>query len=215
MSELYEQDRVQRLSRIQRSFSSAVRTGDQIEFGLRGDPLFPPDYKSSRPQGRVMRVKGVGTDGASIRVRLTNGSVVDVMPYTLDPRRVWEFTDDHFQKVVERNNVASLGTEREDPSYGNAKTVPKSEYDALLQKVELLSTRLDKEVRETKNFNGALVASFSEMADEVRKVSKEDTPFCNKFSTEYRSMVEAGDIKDVKSPFDSDFGSSSDEDNNY
>ena len=218
MSELYNEDRVRRLARIQRSFSSCVRVGDQIEFGLAGDPLFPQEYRGNRPKGRVIRVKGVGTDGASIRVKLTSGSVVDVMPYSLDPRRVWEFTDEFFPQVVKRNqtNVESTTESSKNeplpsPTYGSM--VPKSDYEALLKKVDILSSRLEKEVEESKNFNGAIVASFSEMANEVRKVSKEDTPFCNTFSDQYRSMVESGGVqKSMSSPFDSDF---SDSDENY
>lgn len=220
MADLYEEDRVRRLARIQRSFSSCVRVGDEVEFGLAGDPLFPEEYRSSRPQGKVIRVKGVGTDGASIRVKLASGSVVDVMPYSLDPRRVWEFTDEFFPRVVKRNQSspeATTTTSLKDApavpesSYGNM--VPKSDYEALLQKVDMLSSRLDKEVAESKNFNGAIVASFSEMANEVRKVSTDDTPFCNTFSKEYRSMVESGGgPKATNSPFDSDF---SDSDDNY
>ena len=219
MSELYKEDRVRRLARIQRSFSSCVRVGDEVEFGLAGDPLFPQEYRNSRPKGKVIRVKGVGTDGASIRVKLTSGSVVDVMPYSLDPRRVWEFSDEFFPEVVKRNQKAPE-TMSEIPSgppvaetgYGNM--VPKSEYESLLQKVNMLSTRLEKEVQENKNFNGAIVASFSEMANEVRKVAKDDTtPFCDTFSKEYRTMVESGGAPEAKnSPFDSDF---SDSDDNY
>lgn len=220
MSELYSEDRVRRLARIQRSFSSCVRVGDEVEFGLAGDPLFPQEYRSNRPKGKVIRVKGVGTDGASIRVKLTSGSVVDVMPYSLDPRRVWEFTDEFFPEVVKRNHKAPETTSETpggppavlEKDYGNM--VPKSEYEALLQKVDMLSSRLDKEVQENKNFNGAIVASFSEMANEVRKVSKDDTtPFCDTFSKEYRTMVESGGApKATNSPFDSDF---SDSDDNY
>ena len=219
MSDLYEEDRVRRLARIQRSFCSCVRVGDEVEFGLAGDPLFPQEYRNSRPKGKVIRVKGVGTDGASIRVKLTSGSVVDVMPYSLDPRRVWEFTDEFFPEVVKRNQKASKTTSETpngrppavEEAYGNM--VPKSEYEALLRKVDMLSSRLDKEVRESKNFNGAMVASFSEMANEVRKVAKEDvTPFCDTFSKEYRTMIESGGGRTTNSPFDSDF---SDSDDNY
>ena len=214
MSQIYDEDRVRRLSKIQRSFCSAVRVGDVVEFGLQGDPQFPEEYRSNRPAGKVIRVKGVGTDGASIRVKLNTGSVVDVMPYSLDPRRVWEFSDEHFPNVVKRNKPEGSTdvspVPNFDANYGNM--VPKSEYEALLSKVEMLSNRLDKEVADNKNFNGAIVASFSEMANEVRKVSKEDTPFCNTFTTEYRQMVNSGAPPKQASPFDSDF---SDSDDNY
>jgi hypothetical protein len=220
MSELYNEDRVRRLARIQRSFSSCVRVGDEVEFGLAGDPLFPQEYRNSRPKGKVIRVKGVGTDGASIRVKLVSGSVVDVMPYSLDPRRVWEFSDEFFPQVLKRNTKSPETTtsrsqndarQAHEMDYGSM--VPKSDYDALLKKVDMLSSRLDKEMTENKNFNGAIVASFSEMAKEVRKVAKDDeTPFCDTFTNEYRTMIESGSIPKKNSPFDSDF---SDSDDNY
>ena len=215
MAQIYDEDRVKRLSKIQRSFCSAVRVGDIVEFGLQGDPQFPEEYRGSRPKGKVIRVKGVGTDGASIRVKLNTGSVVDVMPYSLDPRRVWEFSDEHFPSVVKRNQPAISTSDVAPPPSSEEKygsMVPKSEYEALLSKVDMLSSRLDKEVADNKNFNGAIVASFSEMANEVRKVSKEDTPFCNTFTTEYRQMVNNGAPPKQASPFDSDF---SDSDDNY
>lgn len=213
MAQLYESDRVDRLARIQRSFSSAVRVGDHVVFGLKGDPAFPPEYRSNRPKGKVVRVKGVGTDGASLRVRLDSGSLVDVMPYSLDPRRVWEFSDESFEKVVQRNQPQQESVpvqSHQYPDYGGM--VPKSEYDKLLAKVDIISSRLEKEVANNKDFNGAIVASFSEMADEVRRVSTKSTPFCDTFSTEYRNMVDSrGTAKHTRSPFDSDFNSDSDD----
>ena len=214
MSELYDEDRVRRLARIQRSFSSCVRVGDEIAFGLVGDPLFPKEYRSNRPKGKVIRVKSVGTDGASIRVKLSSGSVVDVMPYNLDPRRLWEFTDDFFPAVVKRNQksidvTSKMPNNAAELAYGSM--VPKSDYDALLQKVNMLSCRLDKELQESKDFNGAIVASFSEMANEVRKVSNDEASFCNTFSKEYNNMIASGGgPKQAPSPFDSDFSDSDD-----
>lgn len=204
MSSLYDAERVKRLARIQRSFSSAVRVGDEVAFGLKGDPEFPPEYRSNRPIGKVVRVKGVGTDAAAIRVKLNSGSTVNVMPYSLDPRNVWEFTDEHWPKVKRRFEPDEPETSAvtQSPSYGNS-TVPKSEYDALLAKVEMLSSRFDREMAEAKDFNGALVASFSEMADEVRKVSNDDASFCRTFAREYKTMVNQQSPAQP-SPYDSD-----------
>ena len=207
MSELYSQDRVKRLSCIQRSFCTAVRVGDLVEFGLKGDPHFPDEYLVNRPTGKVIRVKRVGTDGASIRVKLTTGSVVDVMPYSLDPRRVWEFTDVHFPEVVKRTQPAeddSSDAPRVNDDHIPADMVRRSDYDNLLAKVDAISSRLEKESIENRNFNGAMVASFAEIAN------GSNTPFCKSFTEEYKTMIEEGPLHKTASPFDSDFSDSDD-----
>ena len=212
MAELYEASRVEKIGRIARRFSTAVRVGDEVEFGLMGDPEFPADYRSNRPGGKVIKVKNAGTDSASIRVRLTTGKSVDVMPHTVDPRRCWEFTDEHFPKVLARTQANSSGGSSAAPKYGRGATVPRDSYEALLAKVDALSSRLDEEMRESRNFNGAMVASFNEMAGEVSKVNPE-APFCKTFNSEYRGMMDKKPkAQHMASPFDSDFESDSDAD---
>lgn len=205
MTELYDSDRVSRIGNIARRFSTAVRVGDEVAFGLVGDPSFPEDFKASRPMGRVTRVKGVGTDSASIRVRLKTGSVVDIMPHTIDPRRVWEFTDEHFPKVLARTRGGGAPAASTGKEYRNS--APAGSYEALVAKVDALTVRLDEEIRENRNFSGALVASFNEMAGEVSKVSP-DSPFCKTFTNEYKGMMRASTEPKTSSPFESDFSDS-------
>lgn len=198
MSEVFDTDRVSRIGKIARRFATACRVGDEIEFGLKGDPLFPPEYASSRPTGKIIKVKNEGTDSASLRVRLTTGRIVDVMPNTVDPKRVWEFTDDAFAKVLARNRSA----EQPPTEYRNSAAT--GSYEALLQKVEALQVRLDDEIRENRSFNGALVSSLNEMAGEVSKVNPNST-FCKTFTSEYSGMMRGRDAPATSSPFDSDF----------
>lgn len=201
MAELYDTDRVTRIGKIARRFATACRVGDEIEFGLKGDPAFPPEYESSRPTGKIIRVKNEGTDNASIRVRLTSGKVVDVMPHTVDPKRVWEFTDDTFPKVLARHTRAPASEPA--PAYRNS--AEPGSYEALLQKVEALQARLDDEIRENRSFNGALVSSLNEMAGEVSKVNP-NSAFCQTFTSEYSDMMRGRALPPPEaSPFDSDF----------
>jgi hypothetical protein len=205
MADIYESDRVGRIGRIQRAFNTAVRVGDVVEFGINGDPQYPPTYRNARPTGKVIKVKGVNTDGATIRVKLDTGGTTEVHPYSLDPRKCWEFKN--FDQVLQRTRAANGITDA--PEYGRASsdTVPRSEYDKLVQRVELLSQKLDTEAAATRDFSGAMVASFSEMANEVQnnfRSNSKETPFCDTFTKEYRSMVKTGKAPQT-SAFDSDF----------
>lgn len=214
MSDLYSADRVAKISHICRKFATAVRVGDEIELGLLGDPEYPELYKKNRPKGIVTKVKGVGTDAASIRVRLTTGKLVDIMPHTLDPRRVWEFSDEHFSKVVARTRGENPNANDKPVDYGRvAKPAPvkdavdKGTYSALVSKVDQLAARLSEEITESRSFNGALVATFNEMSKEIAKVSP-DSQFCRTFASEYESMAEKASVPKQSSPFDSDFSDS-------
>lgn len=203
----YHADRVQKLAHIQRTFSCVVRVGDVIEFGMRGDPLFPAEYHEKRPTGKVLRVKGVGTDGASIRVKLLNGVLVDVMPYNLDPRRVWEFTDEHYPTVLRRNQALRTDVAAEAVNSSAKNVVDRSEYETLVAKVAELATMLDHERDRTQSCTTAMLHTISNVAGEVSKQSGTQAPFCDEVSRAYQQKT-ANLAPGMPSPFDSDFSDS-------
>ena len=215
MATLYDSDRVRRLANVQRTFTTAVRVGDSLAFGIRGDPSFPPEYMEDRPTGVVKRVKNVGTCGASIRVKLDkSGKSIDVLPYQLDPRRIWEFTEECFPNVVKRSQPDAYDSSEpvDSHTYGRqSSNVPYSEYQALLQKVEILQSRLEKSEEDNASFNGAMVASITEMADEVRNGrDPKSAPFCHKFTETYKSYLHSEPSGPREAVFASDFDSASD-----
>ena len=53
MTDLYEADRVSRIGAIAGRFATACRVGDEIAFGLKGDPSYPDDFHTSRPTGHL------------------------------------------------------------------------------------------------------------------------------------------------------------------
>tara|TARA_B100000683_G_scaffold277662_1_gene337782 strand:+ start:2292 stop:2933 length:642 start_codon:yes stop_codon:yes gene_type:complete len=203
----YDSDRVQRIGKIATKFASAVQVGDRIEFGMVGDPQYPAEYRSNRPCGVVTRVKNAGTDGASIRVRLDSGRIADIMPHTIDPRRVWEFSEEDFPKVRARER-AKAGLDDTPPPTFRAQRVEPGSYEALLAKVDALATKLDEEIRDNRQFSGALVASLNEISGEVYR-SNPDSQFCKNFNDSYQTNIhDRPPSKAAPSPFDSDFDDS-------
>lgn len=206
MEDYYNSDRVSKIKEILPRFTKHCRVGDRIMWGLKGDPYWPKIYDENRPAGVITRVKNVATEGATLRVRTDAGTVVDVPAYNVHPERVWEFEDTTFEKVLERSRA-------EDPSYRASKVKSQNDgLDDIREKLNMLSARMDKELHTSREFNGALISSFNELAGEVHRSSgiPDSTPFAANFTKEYRSMMQNPNAKETK-VFDSDF-SDSDED---
>lgn len=218
MSRYYETDRISRLKHICPTFNKHVREGDDIAFGIKGDDSFPSDYENNRPYGRVVKVKNVGTENAAIRVRMNDtGRTVDIAPHNVDPRRVWEWTDASFEKVLERSRPAAVGPTAEiDAAPFRGATQARDDVAELMElraKVDALSARIDEDSKQTEKFNGALISSFSELASEVSNAipGTGSTPFSDILSKEYRGMMKNGGQlpRRPPSPFESDFSDSS------
>lgn len=194
-SKLYEPERLEKIGNIMSRFRSNAKVGDEIEFGLKGDPEFPKEYLKDRPYGRIIRVKAGGTDNASLKVRMNTGRVVVVPPHSVDKSRVWEFSDAHFPKVLER-------IERESPTeYRGSDYGKESDYQLLIRKVNALSNQVTSVVEDRREFDRAVVESISAMSGELADVNPHSS-YASSFSKEFRSShKESVD----PSPFDSDF----------
>ena len=206
MAGYYDESRVAKLKEIIPRFVSHARVGDNIEFGLRGDPYWPAEFDSTRPKGQIVRVKGVGTDHATIRVKTDKGAMVDIPAHNIDPRRVWEFDTPTFNRVLQRTQPVSENASNAGGSNYRGSSINDGFAD-LRAKVDQLANRLDQEMKDNRSFNGALISSFNELAGEVSRSSPGDTPFSNTFTNEYRAMMDNGNVtaKGAPSPFESDF----------
>lgn len=206
MAKYYDPDRVERIKEIMPRFVAHARPRDRILMGLRGDSLWPAEYDSHRPSAEIIKVKNVGSEDATLRVRTDKGAVLDIPAANIHPKRVWEFSDDSFEKVLARTKpMASTGAAA---SYRGSSV--DDGFNDLRSKVEQLSSRLDQEMRDARSFNGALIQSFSELCGEMSRGSSDKMPFASTFSNEYRSMIkDGGGLPDKgPSPFDSDFSDS-------
>lgn len=211
-SSIYDTDRLTKIAEIMPRFSEHAEVGDEIMFGLEGDPAFPKDFENARPTGSIIRTKNT-EHGKAFKVKMSTGKVVSVAPNSFDPQHVWEFTDESFQKVLERSMKNSEVEEAEEaeaepvPSYRGSND---SEIEELRREVQEMRRSFDDEIAESRAFNNTLIATMNEMANDICK-SNADAEFCKVFTSEYRSMIGSENEKGTSespSPFDSDFSDS-------
>ena len=203
--QLYDKQRIDRISKIVPVFTTHAMVGDRIVFGLEGDPLFPRSYQTARPCGVITKIKNHGKPSATLRVRMDrNGKHVDIDCTNVGPDRLWEFEPGTYEKVVERSTPVE---ERESVKEhgGGAAHVSLSTYDQLRERVETLACRLEAASLEDKNFRKAMVASMSELANELSNTTNgSEKSFSSQFAKEYKTMQQNNpDVPDKA--FDSDF----------
>ena len=194
----YDADRVSHLKEIMPKFVAHARPNDRILMGLRDDPSYPYS-DDSRPSATVIKVKNAGTVDATLRVRTDNGAVVDLAAGNIHPKRVWEFDDETYERVLARTQRTAVNA----TSYRSSEE--SESFASLRNRIDELSSRLDTEMRDSKMFNKALIQSFSELAGEVSSDNPSAKPFATTFNSEYRSMMGGQAPQKQPSPFDSDF----------
>ena len=86
-------------------------------------------------------------------------------------KELWEVTvrDTVAVQLAERQYEKEAAEEAAAEAKARKEAEEEAEQVAKQAKVDALTTRLDEEIRENRTFNGALVASFNEMAGEVTK----------------------------------------------
>lgn len=208
---LYDPERVDKISQIMPRFSEHVQVGDEILLGLEGDPLFPEKFNDYRPKGTVEKVKQLD-GGASIKVLMENGQKVTLTPGELDPQKVWEFSDDSFQKVLQRSvkqNEPNLETDyrgsNNNPEYRSSS----DEIQQLRQELSMLKSQYENDQIEARQFNNTLIATMNEVAQDVCAANPQ-AGFCNVFTGEYRSMFKNDQNTNATTEkmFDSEFSDS-------
>jgi hypothetical protein len=217
-TDMYNPERIQKISEIMPRFNAHVQPNDEIMFGLEGDPMFPQSFAGNRPTGVVQKVKNSGgsAENATIRVKMNNGQVKDIPYGSVNPETLWEFTDESFQKVLKRSIDRNMPEET--PEYRGATDL--GSVESLRAELNALKGSMDAERAETQNFNNALIATIHEIAGDVCKASTKyrgatdldsgDESFCSVFNKEYNKMMSNNDAPNPEygSAFDSDFSSS-------
>lgn len=178
---IFSEDRVNNISEIMPKLSEHVKVGDSILLGLEGDPNFPYDM-SDRPEGRVVNVKN-NNGLVDLSVELSNGKTVQLNAGSIAPDQVWEFTEDSFRDVLERNIKVSNNVE--------PVSEPSDNLSAYRGSNELSELRemLQNQIRENNEFNQTLVKTLNEIAKDVVSLNPE-AKFCSVFASEYRGVME-------------------------
>lgn len=100
----YSQERIENISRIMPTYGAFVNDGDEVELGLKGDPLYPEAYRNSRPRGVVKSV--FGPKGAQVvNVQLNEkfgGKMAHCDVRTLNPYLLFEPIEASYQNAIER-----------------------------------------------------------------------------------------------------------------
>jgi hypothetical protein len=169
-------------------FAKVAEVGDTVMMGLEGDPANPWVDSASRPMATIID-KSSQVDGTSVKLRMDDGTERTVNEYSIAPGDVWEFTDDSFAKVMERERAAQARAEEPivpDSAYrGEASIV-----DELRREIQNLKAELDSEKRLTRSFQNTYIMTMKELANDVMKLDTEGNcaDFCRTFSSEYDKM---------------------------
>jgi len=202
-SEMYNAERIQKISEIMPRFNAHVQPGDNVLFGLQGDPCFPASFSHHRPSGVVQRVKSSGgsNENATIRVKMDNGQIKDIPFGSVNPEQVWEFSDLTFQKVLKRSIDANMP---DDPLQYRGTAGDTAAIEQLRMEMQEMKDNMMAEREQSQNFNNALIATISEVATDVSSQCTDG--FCHVFKTEYAKMMTKGET--YPPAFYSDFSDS-------
>ena len=97
----FDVERVNKISQIMPQFSKVANKGDTVLMGLEGDPLFPFKNDETRPSGVITEIKHRENDSL-ITLNMNDGTTKEFSSMSLAADQVWEFDDESFQNVMER-----------------------------------------------------------------------------------------------------------------
>ena len=180
-STAYDADRISKISQIMPQFSEVARPGDRVVMGLEGDPLYPYSSSETRPGATITDTQKVGNEYL-IDLQMGDGSTKQVSSYTLSPTEVWEYTDDAFRGVLDRETPVPT----KPAEYRN------SDNNLLTDEISQLRSDLAHERQTTREFHNTFIATLHELASDVCKLASstgEDAKFCKTFNNEYKRMM--------------------------
>tara|TARA_B110000046_G_C12972861_1_gene389731 strand:- start:942 stop:1538 length:597 start_codon:yes stop_codon:yes gene_type:complete len=109
-------ERLQKIDNIMPNFYSFATQGDEVTLGLEGDPMFPASYRGEkRPVGNIVKLQGQAGE-RSVEIRLKDGTTIVAEEDETSAKKVWEFTDEGYRGVVQRQR-ANLKQEKEAVRY--------------------------------------------------------------------------------------------------
>lgn len=209
---LYDSDRVQKISTIMPNFSQVAEPGDVVRMGLKGDPLY---NESAAHLGTIQNVR-IGDDEDERIVSIMNnetGVVREFSSSSIKPGELWEFTDDSFKHVLEREqakyraeqSISSVPILEEESSYrGN------DDIMSLRSEISHLRSLLNDQEMKQKDFSNVVIQTMREMASDICKMDPtgKNAGFCRVFDQQYTQMMRA-----ESSISDADYRGTSNDDN--
>lgn len=183
---LYDSERVGKISTIMPNFANVAEKGDVVRMGLEGDPL----YDSSLAKfGTIEQIEqGDMADEKIVSIRdHDTGKVRAFSSTSIKPNEVWEFTDDTFKNVLNREQEKHraeqpISIPREEVYRGS------DQINMLRDEISNLRAMIEMETNQRKDFSNTVIETMKEIASDVCK-SNSDAPFCKMFETEYVKMV--------------------------
>ena len=190
MAQVFDPDRISKISQIMPQFAQVAAVGDTVLMGLEGDPAFP--YKrDNRPSAVVSNIE---KKHGNIEVTLTmsDGTKKTVGEYTISPSEVWEFTDSSFAKVMERERrqQETQLAKQQEHAESRMQTYRGNSASSLHEEVAMLRAELESERQLTRNFHNTYITSLHELASDVCKLDSTGkcAAFCRTFNAEYEKM---------------------------
>ena len=202
-SQVFDASRIDKISKIMPNFTKVAQVGDTVLMGLEGDPVFPYS-NGSRPTAKIVDVSNDADP--TVTLSLDDGSQKVVSSYTIAPNEVFEFTDETFANVLERERKQQEDMmreqqaiqlkqqeqeqEQEQQELNRAESSTYRSTSSLETQIASLRAELDAERQLTRNFHNTYIASLHELANDVCKldVSGNLAQFCRTFNDEYSRM---------------------------
>jgi U3 small nucleolar RNA-associated protein 14 len=177
---------MQKISKIIPEFSRVAQVGDEVMMGLEGDPKYP-FHNRDRPMATISHITK-GDDGIAIELTKNDGTTMLVNEYTQSPSQVWEFSDETFKNVLDREREKQNRAEQS-LYRGNDRT-GSSEISMLRQEVEFLKSSLEDEKTVNRDFHNTYIASLYELSGDICKLDTTGkcANFCRTFNAEYDKM---------------------------
>lgn len=204
-SDVFNQERISKISKIIPQFTKVAKVGDTVMMGLEGDPVFPYDG-SNRPTATIESLTPNGND-VTIGLKMSDGTVKSVSMYSVAPTDVWEFTDKSFAQVMARERQAQEKRIVDARAEKPIEVVQKSSSNGdMRQEIASLRAELEAERKLTRNFHNTYIASLHELASDVCKIDNltggKNASFCKTFNNEYEKMQSRGELGVYRGAFE-------------
>lgn len=185
---LYDSERVGKISTIMPNFANVAERGDVVRMGLEGDPL----YDSSLAKfGTIQNIReGEIANEKIVTIRDNDtGKVRAYSSTSIKPNELWEFTDDSFKNVLNREQEkhraeqAIVDIPKDVEVYRGSE-----EVNMLRDEISNLRSMIEMETNQRKDFSNTVIETMKEIASDVCK-SNSNAPFCKMFQAEYSAMI--------------------------
>lgn len=175
---VYDQERLEKISKIVPTFSKIAQKGDVVYMGLEGDPAFPFS-KQNRPSAVVHDVSSTN-EGINVELKMPDGKIQSVSEYSIHPNQVWEFEDETFKNVLKREEAKVMQMSRSESQLDDPK------YSKLQDELAAVKQELAFEKNYTRDFHNTYINTLRELTNDILSLdSNRQAKFSRTFRSEY------------------------------